>query len=265
MRPRAPRTGDCARALWLLGLQPPVDPDELAAAWKRRVIRAHPDLHAVSEQRSEAATMLTRALNDARDTVQAWIASGREWPQPAMGGRTVPAQPVSQPDPEPTVAAVCKHTGLRAGDRVRTWPYDGDPVAVRGTEVEAGAGTVWVLLGDGSAAASHRVRLAAYGCPVCGACEGPVDGAVVTRPCSDCLRDLRRLEQRSSEGPRIRTAIEARSEAGRATARSLDSAWLGERAAERGRWARRLRLASPEDLHAALLGAFTRAFERWAA
>ena len=265
MRGRAPRTTDCARALWLLGLQPPVDPDELAAAWKRRVTRAHPDLHAVSEQRSEAATVLTRALNDARDTVQAWIASGREWPQPAMGGRTVPAQPVSQPDPEPPAAAVCKHTGLRAGDRVRTWPYDGDPVAVRGTEVEAGAGTVWVLLADGSSTASHRVRLAAYGCPVCGACEGPVDGAVVTRPCSDCLRDLRRLEQRSSEGPRIRTAIEARSEAGRATARSLDSAWLGERAAERGRWARRLRLASPEDLHAALLGAFTRAFERWAA
>ena len=97
-----------------------------------------------------------------------------------MGGRTVPAQPASRPDPEPPAAAVCKHTGLRAGDRVRTWPYDGDPVAVRGTEVEAGAGTVWVLLADGSATASHRVRLAAYGCPVCGACEGPVDGAVVT-------------------------------------------------------------------------------------
>jgi len=80
MSRRAPRTTDCARALWLLGLQPPVDPDELAAAWKRRVTRAHPDLHAVSEQRSEAATVLTRALNDARDTVQAWIASGREWP-----------------------------------------------------------------------------------------------------------------------------------------------------------------------------------------
>ena len=27
MRRRAPRTSECARALWLLGLQPPVDPD----------------------------------------------------------------------------------------------------------------------------------------------------------------------------------------------------------------------------------------------
>ena len=106
MRRRAPRTSECARALWLLGLQPPVDTDELAAAWKRRVARAHPDLHAVSEQRSEAATVLTRALNDARDTLQSWIASGREWPQPAMGGRTVPAQAAPQPEPDPPAAAV---------------------------------------------------------------------------------------------------------------------------------------------------------------
>src|SRR6478672_238346 len=119
MRPRVRRSSECARALWLLGLQPPVERDELARAWKARVARTHPDLHLSSEQRSEAATVLTRALNDARDTVAAWIDSGREWPQPAMGGRTVPAQPVSQPDPEPPAAAVCKHTGLRAGDRVR--------------------------------------------------------------------------------------------------------------------------------------------------
>ena len=87
MRRRAPRTSECARALWLLGLQPPVDPDELAAAWKRRVARAHPDLHAVSEQRSEAATVLTRALNDARDTLQSL---DRERPRVAAArhGRT---------------------------------------------------------------------------------------------------------------------------------------------------------------------------------
>jgi hypothetical protein len=264
MKRRALRSADCARALWLLGLTPPVDTEELARAWKQRVARSHPDLHAVSEQRSEAATVLTRALNDARDTVQAWIASGREWPQPSMGGRQA-QRFAPAPEPEPASAAVCKHTGLRAGDRVRVWPFDDEPATVRGTELEPGVGTVWVLLADRSAAPADRVRLAAFGCPVCGACEGPLDGAVVTRPCGDCLRDLRRLEQRPSEAGRIRSAIEARSEAGRATARSLESNWLVDRATERGRWARRLRTASPEDLHAALLGAFTRAFERWAA
>jgi hypothetical protein len=180
-----------------------------------------------------------------------------------MGGRPAPAR--RRAAPEPASAAVCRRTGLRAGDRVRVWPYDGEPVAVRGTELEAGAGVVWVLLAEGAAAPADRVRLAAYGCPVCGACDGPVDGDVVTRPCSECLRDLRLLEQRPSEAGRIRSAIEARSEAGRAMARALDSEWLWHRATERGRWARRLRPAGPDDLHAALLGAFTRAFERWAA
>jgi hypothetical protein len=263
MRRQSIRTSQCARALWLLGLRPPVEEDELARAWKQRVARTHPDLHASSEQRSEAATVLTRALNDARDVVQAWIDNGREWPEPSMGGRREPARRPPAADPSP--ATVCRRTGLRAGDRVRIWPYDGEPVAVRGTEVEAGAGVVWVLLADGATATAERVRLAAYGCPVCGACAGPVDADLVTRPCGDCLRDLRMLEQRSSEAPRIRSAIEARSEAGRATARSLESEWLSHRAAERGRWARRLRTAGPDDLHAALLGAFTRAFERWAA
>jgi hypothetical protein len=264
MRRRALRSSECGRALWLLGLQPPVDADELARAWKQRVARTHPDLHARSQQRSEAATVLTRALNDARDIVQTWIESGRDWPEPAMGGRRAPRRS-APPPPQPASAAVCKRTGLRAGDRVRVWPYDGEPIAVRGTELEPGAGVVWVLLVDQPASPADRVRLAAYGCPVCGACEGPVDGAVVTRPCGDCLRDLRRLEQRPSEAARIRTAIEARSEAGRATARLLDSDWLWQRATERGRWARRLRTAPADDLLAALLSAFTRAFEQWAA
>ncbi|HYW29363.1 MAG TPA: hypothetical protein VE824_06120 [Gaiellales bacterium] len=264
MRRRAIRASQCARALWLLGLRPPVEEDELARAWKARVARTHPDLHASSEHRSEAATVLTRALNDARDVVQAWIESGREWPEPSMGGRREPPRP-RPVAPEQATQAVCRRTGLRAGDRVRVWPYDGEPVAVRGTELEAGAGVVWVLLAEGAAAPANRVRLAAYGCPVCGACAGPVDAKLVTRPCGDCLRDLRLLEQRPAEATRIRSAIEARSEAGRAEARSLESEWLHHRATERGRWARRLRTAGADDLHAALLGAFTRAFERWAA
>ena len=76
-------------------------------------------------------------------------------------------------------------TGLAGdlGDRVRVWPYDGEPVSVRGTKLEPGDGVVWVLLADGAAAPADRVRLAAFGCPVCGACEGPAGDAVVTRPC----------------------------------------------------------------------------------
>src|SRR5690242_2480450 len=116
MRHRSIRTSQCARALWLLGLRPPVEEDELARAWKQRVARTHPDLHASSEQRSEAATVLTRALNDARDVVQAWIESGREWPEPAMGGRREAARP-RPPAPEPATSAVCRRTALRAGDR----------------------------------------------------------------------------------------------------------------------------------------------------
>ncbi|MDX6551173.1 MAG: hypothetical protein QOJ31_1857 [Gaiellales bacterium] len=261
MRRRGLRSIECARALWLLGLQPPVEPDELARAWKARVARSHPDLHAMSEARSEAATVLTRALNDARDTIAAWIESGRDWPEPSMGGHTRPRHPATAP--RPAAATVCRHTGLRAGDRVRVWPYDGQPVVVRGTELERGAGVVWVLLADQQVATADRVRLASFGCPVCGACEGPAGDPVVTRPCGECLADLRRLDQRPADAGRIRTAIEARSEAGRATARGLDSEWLAQRAADRGRWARRLKMAAPDDLHAALLSAFTQAFERW--
>jgi hypothetical protein len=260
MRRTALRPSECARALWLLGLEPPVEHDELARAWKLRVARTHPDLHALSERRTEAATVLTTAINQARDVVSAWIDSGREWPTPS--GRPKQTKPRAHQRAEPTI---CRHTGLRAGDLVRVRPYDTEPLAVRGTEVGAGDGIVWVLLAEGSAAPAAHVRLAAFGCPVCGACEGPVDGDVVTRPCGDCLRDLRRLERRPSEAGRIRSAIEARSEGGRATARVLDSEWLEHRAHECCRWARRLRGAGEDDLRAALLGAFTRAFERWAA
>jgi hypothetical protein len=261
MRSRVRRSTECARALWLLGLQPPVEPDELARAWKQRVARSHPDLHALSETRSEAATVLTRALNDARDTVAAWIETGREWPEPSMGGRRLRRPPA--PAARAAEATVCHRTGLRAGDRVRVWPYDADPLIVRGTELESAGGVVWVLLEGDQAAPADRVRLASFSCPVCGACDGPAGEPVVTRPCGDCLLDLRRLDHRPADAARIRSAIEARSEAGRATARGLDSEWLAQRAVERGRWARRLKMASPDDLRAALLSAFTQAFERW--
>ena len=68
---------------------------------------------------------------------------------------------------------MCRHTGLRLGDRVRVWPYDGDPQVVTGTERDARGGQVWVLLAGAGAARAERTQLAAYACPVCGLCAGP--------------------------------------------------------------------------------------------
>jgi hypothetical protein len=50
-----------------------------------------------------------------------------------------------------------------------------------------------------------------------------------------------------------------------AAAGGLGDDRLADRARERRGWARRLRTADPDDLHAALLSAFTNAFDRWAA
>ena len=266
MQTRAPNSQDCVRALWLLGLEPPVSADDLTRAWRGRVARTHPDRHIASESRSAAATLLTTALNDARKVVSEWIESGREWPSSGRaGGPTGSRRPARPASPEPRVRPICTRTGLRAGDVVRTWPYDGEPVTVAGTEVEAGPGGVWVTFGEGGAERAERVRLAAYSCPVCGQCAGPERERYVVRPCPECLRDLRRLEQRPAEAARVRTAIEARAEVGRSVAAALDADDLRQRALDRRRWARRLRQAGSDDLHAALLGAFTRAYERWAA
>ena len=258
----------CARALWLLGLTPPVTDDELTAAWRARITKAHPDLHAGSA-RTDAANVMTRALNDARSIVAEWIAEGRDWP--AGRGRRVVSladepEPWPEREPEPEPAPVCRHTGLRRGDRVRVWPYDGPLERVTGTERDVRNGQVWVLLAGAGAARAERVRLAAYGCPVCGLCEGPAGGSegdVIMRPCPQCLVDLRRLESRPAEAARVRSAIEARATAGRATAEALGEPSLIDRAGDRRRWARRLRQATDDDLHAALLAAFGRAFERW--
>jgi len=263
MRTKRTTRADVARALWLLGLEPPVDERQLTVAWRGRVARTHPDLHIESDRRSEAATLLTTALNDARRVVAEWIDSGRDWPAPDGGTVTRPRP--ERPEPEaPAEPEVCRRTGLRRGDLVRSWPYDGEPVEVRRTEVEVGAG-VWVVFEDGGAERAERVRLAAYSCPVCGQCAGPERERYVVRPCPECLRDLRRLEQRPAEAARVRTAIEARAEVGRSVAAALDADDLRQRALDRRRWARRLRQAGADDLHAALLGAFTRAYERWAA
>jgi hypothetical protein len=260
---------DCARALWLLGLEAPVTADELTSAYRARISQAHPDRHAGSATRSEAANTLTRALNDARTVVAEWIGSGREWPASPAAARTSTmrtAQRPATPDEPAAPAPVCRRTGLRAGDLVRVWPYDGDPRTVAGTIVGPSRySPAWVVLAEGGEVPADRVRLAAFACPVCGICAGPAVEHPVVRPCPDCLVDLRRLERRAGEATRVRSAIEARAQAGMAAADGLGDERLAERARDRRSWARRLRAAPPGDLHAALLSAFTNAFDRWAA
>ena len=253
---------DCARALWLLGLEPPVTAAQLQAAYRARIAQVHPDLHLDSEARTEAANVLSRALNAARDLVADWIASERDWP--ALGGRarSAPAT-AATPPAEPVPAPVCRRTGLRAGDLVRVWPYDGDVEVVAGTEPDGDR--TWVFLQDRGAVRSDRVMLAAYQCPACGRCAGPAVEHPLLRPCPDCLADLRALERRPTETLRVRSAIEARAEAGLAEARALRDQRLEQRAEARRRWARSLRRAGPDDLRAALLSAFTNAFDRWTA
>ena len=90
---------ECARALWLLGLRAPVTEAELASAWRARIRQAHPDRHIDSEQRVEAATLLTRALNDARAVVAEWIASGRPWP--SRDGTVTISLEAFEPEPWP--------------------------------------------------------------------------------------------------------------------------------------------------------------------
>jgi hypothetical protein len=265
VRTRSPSSIQCARALWLLGLTPPVSERDLAAAFRARIRQAHPDRHVDSSARTNAATVLTRAITEARAVVAEWIDSGRDWPD--RRGRLVlrfdEPEPWPEREPEPEPAPVCRHTGLRRGDRVRVWPYDGDAEVVTGTERDVRGGQVWVLLAGAGAARAERTQLAAYSCPVCGLCAGPVEAGVVVRPCPQCLVDLRRLEARPAEAGRVRSGIEARATAGRLEAERLEDSAMTDRAEGRRVWARRLRQASDEDLHAALLSAFGRAFQRW--
>jgi hypothetical protein len=254
-----PSQRDCARALWLLGIEPPVTATQLQTAYRARMAQAHPDRHLESEARSEAANVLSRALNAARDLVAEWIASDRDWPR-LVGPGEAAADP-APPDPVP--APVCRRTGLRVGDLVRVWPYDGDVEVVAGTEPDRDR--TWVILRDRGAVRSDRVMLAAYQCPACGRCAGPPVEHPLLRPCPECLADLRALEHRPGETHRVRSAIEARAEAGLAEARALHDERLEQRAESRRRWARSLRRAGSDDLRAALLSAFTNAFDRWTA
>jgi hypothetical protein len=273
---RGPTARDCARALWLLGLTPPVDHDEVSTAWKQRVSRAHPDRHRGRGSREHAAETLTRALNDARDTLSWWIDQGLDWPDRRgtvvldlfpRGEDDDPAWDASTDDePQPDDRAQVDHgTGLRRGDRVRVWPYDGELDVVEGVERDVASREAWVRLREHDAVRASRVRLAAYSCPVCGACAGPAVPDPSLRPCPDCLVDLRRLEHDARDADRVRRAIEARATAGLAMAGHVGDRRLADRARDRRRWARRLVRAEPADLQAALLERFSRAYEAWGA
>jgi hypothetical protein len=247
--------------LWLLGLDPPVAHPELNRAWRARVAQAHPDLHGASAERAAAANLLTGALNDARRLVGEWIDSGREWPEPETGtAAQTPPAPSSPPPPPPADPS----SGFRPGDSVRTWPFDGEPLTVERTERDHDGKRLWVVFAEGGAEPASRVAPAVYSCPVCGLCAGPERERYAVRPCLECVADLHRLDARPGDAPRIRAAIEARAEAGRVNAAALADPDLEQRAVERRRWARRLKAAEPDDLHAALLAAFSRAYERWA-
>jgi hypothetical protein len=249
-------------------LTPPVEHDEVTRAWRNRVGRTHPDLHLADPARAQAAATLTRALNAARDTLTWWIDEQHEWPAArAVGPTTVrfdEPDPWPERDTEPAPAPVCPVTGLRAGDRVRLWPFDGEAWTVEGTEHDARDDSTWVCLVDGERAVrADRVRLAGFSCPVCGACAGPPLEQPTIRPCPDCLIDLRRLERSPRDAARIRRAIEARARAGEHEAQAIGDERMVDRAQDRRRWAQRLAVADADDLQAALLGAFGRAWERW--
>ena len=264
---RGPSSRDCARALWLLGLTPPVTSDELTTAYRDRVRRTHPDLHTASEARSEAATVLTRALNDARSVIL------------PGGSRAAVTGPIPTRGPDGA-----QHTRTATGHRMRNPrpPSAATPGSGRATVSRCGPTTV---NRPPSRAPRSRPEQAWSGCcwptsppPGQSTC-GSRRSAVPSAECAggrwtaayrrgrvpDCLADLDRLERRPTDADRIRSAIEARAEAGRVAAAALGEEWLVERAVNRRRWARRLKQAEQHDLRAALLGAFSSAFERWAA
>jgi hypothetical protein len=259
---------ECRRALWLLGVAPPTDHRGVLVAWRKRVAQTHPDRHLGDAAREEAAAKLTRALNEAREVLEWWIDEDRDWPPPEGGSQQVRLdefEPEVWPERQPeSVAPVDPITGLRAGDRVRAWPFDGDLLTVVETEMDVRDHSSWVRVAErDQAIKSDRIRLAAYSCPTCGACAGPLVEDAEVRPCPECLIDLRRLAKSPAEAARIRRAIEARATAGESEAEAIGDGRFADRARERRRWARRLITAQPDDLHAALLGAFGSAWERW--
>jgi hypothetical protein len=270
---RRPTARDTVRALWLLGLREPADVDEIRQAWKNRVAQAHPDRRL---DNNEAATRLTAAFNDARDICERWAESGLPWPEP--GPRVVrldgpddfvPEPPDEDERPEPARRVPTpdeergeRRASLRPRDRVRE--IDGDEVwrVVRVTAADT-AGPVLVELDGGSTRDAATLELAAYGCPVCGLCAGPLVEHPGHRPCPECLVALRRLEREPGSTEAELSALQTRARRGIRIADELGDHGLGEEARERIRWSEGVRRRPREERRGALLAAFAHAFAVW--
>jgi hypothetical protein len=264
----------CARALWLLGLADPKDVDEVRSAWKVRVAQAHPDRRG---DHPDAAHRLTAAFNDARDVCERWAATGQPWPRPSRGLQRVELwtgdeddaddrpEPAPRRSPSPDEARGERLCGLRPGDLVRELDAHGLPhgrvLEVR--RVTATGESPVVELADGREQPASSLGLACFGCPVCGACEGPLRERMRRRPCLACLRDLQRLERERGAADAIADAVAMRARAGRVHADDLGDHALGELARERIRWCGALRRRPRHERSDALLAAFAHGFAVW--
>ena len=204
-----------------------------------------------------------------QDALLGWIEDDLPWPDPAGGPSvvrldTTDPEPWPERQPEPDVARFEPRTGLRGGDRVRVWPYEGDLLeTVRGTESDGDDEPVWVLLEGSSAVRSDKSAWPPTAVP--SAASAPARAS--RTPWSGPARRASSTCAGWSAARRRPTASAAPSRPaprpGSPRPTALGDDRLVDRARERRRWARRLLEAGPDDLYAALLAAFGRAFERW--
>ena len=97
-------------------------------------------------------------------------------------------------------------------------------------------------------------------------CTRTADGAGLIAVCelsSDAPPTIVEIFIMSAPGGGGTKKSGAAATAGEAEADAIGDGRFVDRARERRRWARRLITAQPDDLHAALLGAFGSAWERW--
>ena len=204
--------------------------EEIRAAWKARVAQAHPDHRpeppgcgAPAHRRVQRRARRVRALGGQRAALADRPAGGL-----AVGARRrrvrrragTPAPPRRQPTPEESRGE--RRSGLRPGDLVRVGAdaREVDELArVLRVTAAATASPVLVELDDGRRLTAAEVEAAAYGCPVCGWCEGPAVEHARRRPCTYCLGDLRGLERGPAEAELVLRRMVERARTGSAARR----------------------------------------------
>ena len=259
MAQKSPSLSQCARALWLLGLDWPESIDEISAAWRRRVASAHPDRHS---ERSTAATRLTAAFNEAREICEWWLAEGHEWPKPRPPEqlRDSAEQDVEAKRGE-SRAKPERREPFRPGDLVAPAELGSDAAAVQVLAVADGV----ARLSDGASAPLRGLTPVSFGCPVCGICVGPVADRPRLRPCLDCLFELTRLERDERAVDEVMSAYTRRAVKGRETASALGNHGLEELARERATWVAGVARRPREERRGKLLAAYAHAYALWAA